>query len=66
MSIPSPYPEAQNNYYKNLFNECFEEYMKLPDEEKIEYLKPHAKNFFCCLKTKSPTYKDFSNVCPVF
>ncbi len=45
MSIPSPYPEAQNNYYKNLFNECFEEYMKLPDEEKIEYLKPHAKNF---------------------
>ena len=66
MSIPSPYPEAQNNYYKNLFNECFEEYMKLPDEEKIEYLEPHVKNFVCCLKTKSPTYKDFSNGCPVF
>ena len=66
MSIPTPYPEAQTNYYNSLFNECFDKYMKLPDEEKIEYLEPHAKNFVCCLKTKSPTYKDFSNVCPVF
>ena len=41
-------------------------YMKLPDEEKIEYLDPHVKNFVCCLKTKSSTYHDFSNVCPVF
>ena len=41
-------------------------YMKLPDEEKFEYLEPQVKNFVCCLKTKSPTYKDFSNVCPVF
>ena len=52
--------------YISLYYECFNEYMKLPDEEKIEYLKPHVKNFVCCLKTKSPTYKDFSNVCPVF
>ena len=61
MSIPSTY-----NQFKRLYDECFNEYMKLPDEEKIEYLKPHVKNFVCCLKTKSPTYKDFSNVCPVF
>ena len=65
MSIPAA-PGAPNNYFEMLFDQCFDEYMKLPDEEKIEYLKPHAKNFVCCLKTKSPTYKDFSNVCPVF
>lgn len=59
--IPSTY-----NQFKRLYDEYFNEYMKLPDEEKIEFLKPHAKNFVCCLKTKSPTYKDFSNVCPVF
>ena len=43
-------------------------YMKLPDEEKFEYLEPHVKNFVYCLKTKSPTYQefDFSHVCPVF
>ncbi len=52
--------------YTSLYIECFNEYMKLPDEEKIEYLEPHVKNFVCCLKTKSPTYKDFSNVCLVF
>ena len=66
MSIPTPYPEAQTNYYNSLFNACFDEYMKLPDEEKIEYLLPDVKNFVCCLKTKSPTYHDFSNVCLVF
>ena len=66
MSIPTPYPEAQTNYYNSLFNACFDEYMKLPDEEKIEYLLPDVKNFVCCLKTKSATYHDFSNVCPVF
>ena len=57
-----PFPDAQNNYYKSIVDE----YMRLPDEEKIEYLNPHAKNFVCCLKTKSKTYHDFSNVCPVF
>lgn len=42
--------------------------MKLPDEEKFEYLEHQVKNFVYCLKTKSPTYQefDFSNVCPVF
>ena len=64
MSIPTPYPEAQNSYYKSILDE----YMKLPDEEKFEYLEPHVKNFVYCLKTKSPTYQefDFSHVCPVF
>lgn len=62
MNIPSPYADAQNSYY----NSMLDEYMKLTDEEKFEYLEPHVKNFVCCLKTKSPTYKDFSNVCPVF
>ena len=46
-SIPSTDDE-----FKRLYDECFNEYMKLPDEEKIEYLEPHVKNFVCCLKTK--------------
>lgn len=64
LGIPTPYPApvAQSDYTERIR----EEYMKLPDEEKIEYLEPQVKNFVCCLKTKSPTYKDFSNVCPVF
>ena len=62
--IPTPYaaPQAQNDYYERILDE----YMRLPDEEKIEFLDPHVKNFVCCLKTKSSTYHDFSNVCPVF
>ena len=66
MGIPTPYaaPVAQNDYTERIRDE----YMKLPDEEKFEYLDPHVKNFVYCLKTKSPTYKefDFSNACPVF